>query len=164
VTHGATGTDCSLLEGASEWVLVATFMAYRIFSVGFDFPGGECEEVPLRSDRSLLDADIVIFQPGLTTDYGYGESFNGKPSLYESSSFAFKNDLKHWRSELTNAFQVGKTIIVYLSRPETVYARTGEKQWSGTGRNARRTDIVAPIETYSAIPLNLADIIPATGE
>src|SRR5882762_10768159 len=102
-------------------------MAYRIFSVGFDFPGGECEDVPLRSERSLLDADVVIFQPGLTSEYEYGHLYNGRPRLNDSSSFAFKSDLTHWRSELTNALKAGKTIIVYLSKPETVYAYTGEK-------------------------------------
>ena len=139
-------------------------MAYKILSVGFDFPGGECEYVAHRSERSLLDADIVIFQPGLSSDYAVQASHNGQPCLYDDSSFALRRDLKHWHSELLNSFRAEKTIIVYLSKPETVYVATGETRWSGTGRSARGTRIVEPIETYSAIPLELRGVVPATGE
>ena len=139
-------------------------MPFKIFCVGFDFPGGECEYLSHRSERSLLDADIIIFRPGLGAEYGYGEFYKGLPRLYDNSSFDFKRDLNHWCSELAHAFKAGKTIIVYLSKPETVYVATGETQWSGTGRNARPTHYVAEVNSYSAIPLDLTGILPATGE
>lgn len=135
-----------------------------IFSVGFRFPGGMCEEIPIRSDRSLLDADVILFQPRLTGDYGYSELFNGEPDLYEYSSFQFRADMRHWRSELHNAFDAGKTTIIYLSRLKTVYVHTDRHEWSGTGRNARKTNIVEPMQTYSAIPLDLSDVVMASGE
>jgi hypothetical protein len=37
----------------------------RIFTIGFDLPGDEFEYVEFRSDQTLLDADIVLFQPTL---------------------------------------------------------------------------------------------------
>lgn len=36
----------------------------KIFAVGFDFPGGEVAEFDLSSDQSLLEADIIVFEPG----------------------------------------------------------------------------------------------------
>jgi len=139
-------------------------MSSKVFSVGFDFPGGECELVTLRSERSLLDADIVIFEPGLAAEYDYGEPYGGKPTMQEYSSVEFKTDLKHWRSELANAYNAGKTILIFLAKPQTVYVHTGRTEWSGTGRNARKTKIVEPADTYSALPWDLGEVVPAKGE
>jgi hypothetical protein len=36
----------------------------RIFTIGFELPGDEFEYVPFESDRSLLDADIVLYEVG----------------------------------------------------------------------------------------------------
>jgi len=35
----------------------------KLFSVGFSIPGEAVEYVPLDSDQSLLDADVIVFQP-----------------------------------------------------------------------------------------------------
>jgi hypothetical protein len=139
-------------------------MTYKIFSVGFDFPGGECERISLRSERSLLDTDIIIFEPELTNEYDYGDPYGGKPTMQEHSSVDFKNDLRHWRSELSNAFQAGKTILIFLAKPAIAYVHTGRREWSGTGRNARGTHIVEPADTYSALPWDLDEVVPAKGE
>ena len=40
-------------------------MAKRIFAAGFDLSGDEFEYVSFHSDQSLLDADIVLFEPSL---------------------------------------------------------------------------------------------------
>ena len=139
-------------------------MSFKVFSVGFDFPSGECEQVSLRSERSLLDADIVIFEPGLAAEYDYGDPYGGRPTMREHSSVEFKTDLRHWRSELANAYNAGKTILIFLAMPQTVYVHTGRTEWSGTGRNARKTNIVEPAGTYNALPWDLGEIVPAKGE
>jgi hypothetical protein len=38
-------------------------MPKKILSVGFEIPGGEIDAVELTSNRSLLDADIIVYQP-----------------------------------------------------------------------------------------------------
>jgi hypothetical protein len=43
---------------------------YRILSIGFQFPGGEVDFAGFQSDQSLLDADIVVFEPSLRVFYG----------------------------------------------------------------------------------------------
>lgn len=40
---------------------------HRIFTVGFALPGDEFEYVEFDSDTTLLDADIVLFEPSLGT-------------------------------------------------------------------------------------------------
>lgn len=141
-------------------------MAKKILSIGFEFPGGVAEYVPFLFDQSLLDADIVIFEPDISPHFSsyYGEKYKGKPLLSESDSFRLVEDSSHWRSELKTAFDSGKTIIVFLSELQEVYIHTGEKEFSGTGRSQVAKNIVAPYNNYKAIPLDLGKIVPKGGK
>lgn len=133
----------------------------RIFTVGFELPGDEFEYVEFESDSTLLDADIVLFEPTLGTSSGH-ESYNGKMLLNEYSSFSAKRHLDHWLSEIVAAVKAGKLIIAYLAKPRECYRYTGEKQHSGTGRSRSTTNIVTEISSYEAIP-NLKKVTPKSG-
>jgi hypothetical protein len=123
----------------------------RIFTVGFALPGDEFECIDFDSDQTLLDADIILFQPTLGDHYGT-ESYNGRPLLSEHSSFAAKRRIDHWRSEIVAAVNAGKVVIVYLVRPIEQFRYTGQKQHSGTGRSRITTNIVTEISSYEAVP------------
>jgi len=69
-------------------------MRMQILSVGFEVPGGVVECVPFESSRSLLDADLIVFQPRLGA-YEYDDSFQGKHSLTEHDSFEVRERLRH---------------------------------------------------------------------
>ncbi|MCA9906000.1 MAG: hypothetical protein KC547_19220, partial [Anaerolineae bacterium] len=71
-------------------------------SVGFDFPGDGVEKVDLLSDRSLLDADIVVFRPDKYV-------FRVSAATSKTESLIW-----HWRGELRQALEHGKTVIVLL--------------------------------------------------
>src|SRR5688572_12323003 len=118
----------------------------RIFTVGFDLPGDEFESVNFDSDATLLDADIILFEPTLGNATGY-ESYNGKTLLNEYSSFSAKQHLDHWRSEIVAAVKAGKLVIVYLAKPRDCYRHTGQKQHSGTGRSRVTTNIVTEVSS-----------------
>lgn len=124
---------------------------HRIFTVGFDLPGDEFEYVEFSSDQTLLDADIVLFEPTLG-GYSSYKYYNGRPLLSENSSFSTKEHLDHWRSEITAAVNSGKLVIVYLAKPVECYRYTGKKEFSGTGRSRVPTDFVAEISSYEAVP------------
>lgn len=124
---------------------------YHFFSVGFDMPGDDFEYVPFDSDQTLLDADIILFEPTLG-NYSSYESYNGRPLLSESSSFATNESLRHWRSEIVAAVNAGKLVVVYLARPVECYRHTGQKQFSGTGRSRVTTNLVTEISSYEAVP------------
>ncbi|MGA3193295.1 MAG: hypothetical protein ABSD73_12475 [Candidatus Bathyarchaeia archaeon] len=135
---------------------------HRIFTVGFDLPGGDFEYVSFESDQTLLDADIVLFKPTLG-DYHSSEAFQGKPLLSEHSSFSVGERLKHWRSEITAAVNAGKLVVVYLTKPVQCHRYTGITNFSGTGRNRLQTNIVEPVSSYQAVP-NLKTVTPKTGK
>lgn len=139
----------------------------KILSVEFEIPGGGVECSRFKSKRSLLDADIVVFEPTLGS-YHSSSTYQGKTLLSEDDSFRARESLRFWKSELEMAFETGKVIFVFLVAPREAYAHTGEKQYSGTGRNRHRTTTVSLISSYLSLPPDLeiqvrsgTSIIPA---
>jgi hypothetical protein len=135
----------------------------KIVTVNFEVPGGLVECLSFTSDRSLLDADIIVFKPSLPNFLSF-DQFQGKKLLNESNSFFTVEAIKHWRAELHQAVQSGKTVIVYLVKPEQVFVYTGKKKYSGTGRNRQTTNIVDLLSSYDALPISLENLVPKGGE
>jgi len=82
----------------------------------------------------------------------------GKPSLSDGDSFRLKERTDHWRREIVDAFNAGKTVIIFLENLQEVYVATGEKTYSGTGRNRATTRIVTGHTNYAAIPISLSPV------
>lgn len=139
-------------------------MAKKIISVGFEIPGNVVESVSLRSNRSLLDADIVVFQPSMKGEYLAPRHYQGKPRLSEHDSFQVVKDASHWRSEIQTAFNSGKTIFIYLSELQEYFVENGKKEYSGTGRNKITTTFVDPFNNYSFLPMKFDEILPSSGK
>lgn len=124
----------------------------QVISVGVWIPGNADEYVDFKSDRSLLDADIIVFSPNLSS-YSVEENYQGKATLNHTDSALLHEDIQHWKREITIALEAGKTVFLFMSGLDSVYIFTGEKQYSGTGRNARATNFVSLLDPYSAVPL-----------
>lgn len=123
----------------------------RIFAVGFDLPGNDFEYVPLDSDQSLLDADIVLYEVGFGDHYA-SEDYQGEPLFSHSLSVRVAQNLQHWRSELAAATNVGKLVIIFLAKPFSYFRYTGNQQYSGTGRSRVTSNIVTRVTSYDAVP------------
>lgn len=142
-------------------------MARRtIFAIGLDLPevdGFKC--FPIKSDQSLLDADIIVFRPSLFPFRGYGmEEFSGRPVLSQSSSFEIKEKSDQWKAQIKVAFESGKTIVVFLPVKEEVFRYIGNRTYSGTGRNRTPTETVAPVSNYDFLPLKFDEFVPGQGQ
>jgi hypothetical protein len=130
----------------------------RIFTVGFDLPGDEFEYVPLESDRTLLDADIILYEPSFGLwlhawhNFDGVQTYQGTTIMSDESSREVPARLNHWRSELVAAVNAGKLVVFYLKKPEVLFRYTGERTYSGTGRNQKTTNLVREISTYEAMP------------
>jgi hypothetical protein len=136
--------------------------ARRILTIGFELASPDTQYESFRSKSSLLDWDIVLFKPEIDDFIGYDENFQGKPSLSDSASFQLKESCEHWRREIKQAVEAGKTVIVFLLSLEEVYVDTGERSYSGTGRNQRTTRHITEYNNYRAIPATLSPVT-ATG-
>lgn len=113
-------------------------MAKKIVSVGMLLAADEVEHVAFDTKASLLDWDIILFRPDIHdfTSYDYDMSdYLGKPCLGDHKSFTLKEASAHWRREIKEAVEIGKTVIVHLCKPNEIFVQTGKKEFSGTGRN-----------------------------
>lgn len=136
--------------------------ARRILTIGLELASPDAQYARFNSKMSLLDWDIVLFKP-LISDFGsYGDYFQGKRSLSDSSSFHLKECCEHWRREIKQAVEAGKTVLVFLPALDEVFVDTGQRSYSGTGRNQRTTRHVAEYSNYQAIPAELTPVT-ATG-
>lgn len=76
--------------------MAGKYLKKRIISVGFDIPGfDDCYSY--ESSQSLLDADIVVFEPDLP--YLADSTYQSERCFDEDTSFLLKKDTVHWRSE-----------------------------------------------------------------
>lgn len=127
-------------------------MAKRtIFTVGFNLPGDDFEYVPFHSDRSLLDADIVLFEPGFGATVPL-EDYEGTDLFSKSASPRVIQQLSHWKSELISFVNGGNLAVIYLKKPLRYYVYTGEKSYSGPGRSRVTTNHVAEVRSYLPVP------------
>ena len=133
----------------------------RILTVGCEIPGGFGEYVDILSKASLLDGDLVLFQPTIRPDLA-SESHQGRPLHPESNSSRVREAVAHWKKELQDAVGAGKTVFVLLGRVESALVYTGEESVSGTGRNRQITKNVNALSNYDMLPLS-ANIVESQG-
>ncbi|WP_395027813.1 hypothetical protein [Comamonas odontotermitis] len=132
----------------------------QIVTIGCELASDNVNLVSFRSKSSLLDFDIVLFRPEISDFFSYGtEYFQGKPSLSDTQSFQLREYCEHWRRELKEAVLAGKTAFVFLPELTSVYIDTGERTYSGTGRNQKTTRHVTEYSNYSSIPADLKPVV-----
>lgn len=138
----------------------------KLITVGYDLPGHSDCYHDYSSNQSLLDADIVVFEPNLNS-YSLDSNepyYKAKKCFNDNDSFRLKKDTNHWKQELTTALENGKTVFIFFKGLEESSVYTGEKQYSGTGRNARTSRIVTDYHNYKFFPAPLSKIIAGKGE
>ncbi len=129
-------------------------MPKKILTVGFELAVDDVEPTGFSDKTSLLDWDIVLLRPDIshiTSHDPFNTQYMGKLSLTDKKSFELKEACAHWRREINQAVDAGKLVIVFLSQPEEVFVKTGKISTSGTGRNARTTHHVEPMNNYNAV-------------
>ncbi len=127
----------------------------KILTVGFELASTQTEYAAFESKPSLLDWDIVLFKPETRLVFDYDRHYRGKPSLSEVASFRFTEACEHWRREIKQIVDAGKTVVVFATMLREVYVDTGERSYSGTGRNQKTTVHVTERSNYESIPADL---------
>jgi hypothetical protein len=130
----------------------------KILTIEFEICDSNIESCEFNSDLSLLDWDIVLFKPNISNYVSYAETYQGKPCLSDDSSFRLKEMVNHWRREIKTAVESGKNVFVFMSDLEVVSIATGEKSFSGTGKNRLTKRFVTDYNNYHSIPANLEPI------
>lgn len=130
----------------------------KIISVGFEIASSDVEYCDFDSEQSLLDWDIILFRPSIYSFMDYSDTYKGKPALSDSKSFRLKERCEHWRREIKDNVEAGKCVVIFLPELEQMYIATGDKTYSGTGRNRQTTRMVTEYDNYQCIPANLRPV------
>jgi len=131
----------------------------KILTVGLELASTDTTHATFRSKASLLDWDIFLFRPEISEFlHNYYETYQGKPSFNDAGSFAAKECCEHWRREIKQAIETGKTVVVFLPSLYEAYVDTGGRSYSGTGRNQKVTRHVAPLTNYDTLPVSLSPV------
>ncbi len=120
--------------------------AKRILTIGFELASQDTEETYFHSKISLLDWDIVLFKPHIVPCI---EWCQGKPRLSENLSLRSKESCEHWRREIRQAVDAGKTVIVFLSPIEKIYIDTPDSLIDITEHNNYKAILaeLSPVNT-----------------
>ena len=133
-------------------------MSKRILAIGVDIASDHVTEEDFSSRASLLDWDIVLFRPSIDDWVSHRDMYQGKPCLDDDDSFHVKEASEHWRREIKQAVESGKTVVIFLSPLTEVYVDTGKREYSGTGRNRATTRLVDVFNNYRCLPIDLKPI------
>jgi len=139
----------------------------RLLSLDYDpVYGDDCDRDLFASDVSAFDSDVVIWDPSssLSSYYGrYFDSYKNLPSLSDDNSVRLQADIKRRRDEFSDFLKAGRTLIVSVCPPQKCYVSTGEKRFSGTGKNSRVTNVVSMVDLWEALPQPAPGLAVASG-
>jgi hypothetical protein len=128
-------------------------MGKTISTVDFEIPGHSNSLVDFTSDKSILDADIVVFQPPSFP------SSSGKASYNEGYSQDLVRATQHWHRELSTALEHGRTVFLVMGKHEVAQIYTGQKDFKG----ARTINYVRDLSNYEFLPVTLPSIVAKGG-
>ena len=129
----------------------------RFLSLGWTFDHDEVVNEDFRSQISALDFDVVFWSPnGVIDEYTSRSTYQNLPSLTEDESAAAVKDTKRRRSELSEVLRLGRSIVVVTTPSQDCYVDSGQREYSGTGRNRLTTHLVRPHDFLTALPVDIA--------
>lgn len=117
------------------------------------------------SDISVFDYDVVFWDPEKSFDnYSHYDTYMGLPSLADFASSQIMADVQRRGTEFREFIEAGRVLVVVARPPQTCYVQTGRSEYSGTGRNARKTNFVEQFDIWSALPADSIGLQKARGD
>lgn len=117
------------------------------------------------SQISILDyTSVMISVEGIVYDYlQQPGKYDGLQSLNDDDKSAMLvRDMERRKNEVIELLKQGNNVFVILPSEQNIYIRTGEKKYSGTGRNRATTNIVEIFDVLSFLPVRIK-LIKASG-
>lgn len=161
------GTDCGspnkehFKRQYFEGIDVIVFTKQRFLGINTEFGSlnyNNFDENIFTSSISFLDYDVVVISTNFISSR-YPESstspYQNKRLLSDYASNQITEDYKIIKEQLIELLKQGKMVFILMGSNENCYIYTGEKQYSGTGKNARQTHIVTEFDMYSFLPIKI---------
>lgn len=106
--------------------------------------------------NTILEYDMIIIElEWLFSTYATDGNYNGILKLTPFNSTQILEDMKKRKIELLEFLNSGKPVIVLNGNDNYRIRYTGEKTYSGTGRNTRVTNMVTDIHPTELLPTTI---------
>lgn len=117
----------------------------------------DADSYSFKSGVSLYDYDVVIWDPQRSLDRytDVPSTYRGQISLYEAQSAALVRDIRRRRSEFKEFVEMGRCLVVFMPSDTQVWVDSGEREYSGTGRNRTATRLLNHADIVDALPIQL---------
>lgn len=141
-------------------------MKKRIISIGFDIPGFDDRCYDYNSSQSLLDADIVVFEPDFSC-YEQHSVHRGAPYFDKNESFTLIKNTEHWHLEISTALREGKTVFVFMGQYKEIFVDIEGEEVFGIDRpkSIIAAHSPSPYNNYMFLSerIDVHDLIPKEG-
>ena len=117
--------------------------------IGFD-------EWKFSAARSFFDYDAIVINANhivLNYELSPLSPYENKRLLSESASRQIKEDFKKIKEQIIAFLKQGKNIFILVGKNENCFIYTRKREYSGTGRNMKTTNLVTPFDMYSFLPI-----------
>jgi hypothetical protein len=128
----------------------------RLLSLDYEPVYDDAALASFTGDDSVFDYDAVIWDPGRTfVDYTrFSDSrHQGLLSLSEGLSVRVQADTLRRRLEFDEFINSGRSMVSIVRPPLQCYVDSGQRTYSGTGRNRITTNLVRTFDLLSALPV-----------
>lgn len=139
----------------------------KIISVGISIDHKNVSNEQFRSPISFLDFDMLIWDPSrMFYEYesAYPSIYMGCRNLNDNDSSIILGDISRRKNEITEILKLGRIVVLILPSPDKCYYATGQKTYSGTGRNRVTTSLVNNLNLFDTIPLKDLQTVKANGD
>jgi hypothetical protein len=128
----------------------------KIVSMGRDFPAKKVDNIMFSSEFTLLDYDLVLWDlSGLLLEYATGSGhYQGCISLSEYYSAKILEDMNRRKREIADLIKLGRTVIIFTPELTRFFIDTGQRTYSGTGKNRITTIQVSDYSLRSFVPIS----------
>ncbi|MFN8442552.1 MAG: hypothetical protein U0175_17390 [Caldilineaceae bacterium] len=132
----------------------------KILALSSTFKHPAVTAVKFGSEDSALDYDMLVWAPNNVIDEYKSSSkkYRGCPSLDSDDSVAILRDGGRRKSEMLEMLKLGRTVVIFTPKPSVFYVDTGERRYSGTGRNRQTTIVVKDISLLSLLPIDIQTV------
>ena len=104
----------------------------KILSIGTKFHHEDVAHDDFGSGTSLLDYDLLIFDPSVLIDeywsHGKINTFTGYPVIDDRNSVRLKTDIRRRQSEMYEMLKQGRTIFVFTPPPQRCHIAPDERE------------------------------------
>lgn len=111
-----------------------------------------------RDPTSFMDYDAILIDTSfLAQEYGeaYPNTYQGKRMISKDESRRMEEEFLRTKMQIIDFLKQGKNVFVSMATNENCFIYTGKTEYSGTGKNARTTNIVTEFNVFSFLPIDI---------